>query len=168
MRIREAIPDDAESVIALFQQLYSETAFFLYEAGESVPRVEDYARRIREAADTQTGVMFVAEDNNRLMGVISGTCGNAKRRRHALFLVMGVLQARWNQGVGRSLLGAIEAWAKTRGLHRLELTVQSTNHRAIVLYEGTGFVREGTKRDSIKMEAEYVDEFLMSKLIAAL
>ena len=167
MRIREAIPDDAESVVALFQLLYSETAFLLYEPGESVPRVEDYAQRIREVADTQTGAMFVAEDNNRLIGVIIGTCGNAKRRRHALFLVMGVLQAHWNQGVGRSLLRAIEAWATTRGLHRLELTVQSTNDRAIMLYENMGFVREGTKRDSIKIGAEYVDEFLMSKLIAA-
>ena len=96
MRIREASPDDAESVIALFQLLY---------------------------------------------------------------------QAYWNQGVGRSLLGAIEGWAKTRGLHRLELTVQATNDRAIMLYEGIGFVREGTKRDSIKIGAGYVDEFFMSKLI---
>ena len=111
--------------------------------------------------------MFVAEDENRLIGVIFGTCGNAKRRRHALFLVMGVLQARWNQGVGRSLLDAIEAWAKTRDIHRLELTVQTTNDRAIRLYENMGFVREGTKRDSIKIGAEYVDELLMSKLIAA-
>jgi RimJ/RimL family protein N-acetyltransferase len=167
MRIREAIPDDAESVIALFQLLYSETAFLLYEPGESVPRVEDYAQRIRDAADTQNGAMFVAEDDNRLIGVIIGTCGNAKRRRHALFLVMGVLRAHWNQGVGRSLLGAIEAWARTRGLHRLELTVQATNDRAIMLYERMGFVREGTKRDSIKIAAGYVDEFLMSKFVGA-
>ena len=167
MRVREAIPDDAESVIALFQLLYAETAFLLYEPGESVPRVEDYAQRIRDATDTQSGAMFVAEDGNRLIGVIIGTCGNAKRRHHALFLVMGVIRAHWNQGVGRSLLGAIEAWAKTRGLHRLELTVQATNDRAIMLYEGMGFVREGTKRDSIKVGAGYVDEFFMSKLIAA-
>ena len=167
MRVREALPDDAESMVALFQLLYSETAFLLYEPGESVPAVEDYAERIREASEAQTGAIFVAEDDNRLIGAILGSCGNAKRRRHALFLVMGVLQAHWNQGVGRSLLDAVEAWARARGLHRLELTVQTTNDRAIALYEKMGFVREGTKRDSIRVGAEYVDELLMSKLIAA-
>lgn len=167
MHVREAIPDDAESLITLFQQLYAETAFLLYEPGESVPRVEDYAQRMRDAAGTQNGVIFVAEDNDRLIGVIIGTRGNSKRRRHALFLVMGVIRRHWNHGVGRALLGTIEAWAKTRGVHRLELTVQSTNDRAIMLYERVGFLREGTKRDSIKVETDYVDEFFMSKLIAA-
>lgn len=48
MRIREATAEDAAAVIALFQQLYSETRFLLYEPGESVPGIEEYTRRITD------------------------------------------------------------------------------------------------------------------------
>jgi len=165
--IREAMPEDAAAVVNLLQLLYSETDFLLYEPGESVPQVDQYAERIREVAKKENGVMFVAESSRDVVGVIFGNRGTAKKTRHSLFLVMGVRQSHWNQGVGRVLLEAIEKWATTRQLHRLELTVQISNAQAIALYEKMGFGREGTKRHSLKTSGRYVDEFLMSKLVAA-
>jgi RimJ/RimL family protein N-acetyltransferase len=37
----------------------------------------------------------------------------------------------------------------------------------VQLYEKMGFIREGTKRHSLKIEGQFVDEQYMSKLIAA-
>jgi RimJ/RimL family protein N-acetyltransferase len=165
--IREAMPEDAAAVVALFQLLYSETDFLLYEPGESVPQVDQYAERIREVAKKENGIMFVAESGRDVVGIIFGNRGIAKKTRHSLFLVMGVRRSNWSQGVGRGLLEAVENWATTRQLHRLELTVQTSNTRAIALYEKMGFGREGIKRHSLKNNGRYVDEFLMSKLIAA-
>jgi RimJ/RimL family protein N-acetyltransferase len=51
-------------------------------------------------------------------------------------------------------------------LHRLELTVDVDNRRAIALYEKCGFEREGVKRRSRRIEGRYFDELSMSKLIA--
>ncbi len=82
-----------------------------------------------------------------------------------MFLVMGVLQGSSRQGVGRALLQAIEAWAVSKSIHRLELTVNATNSRAIRLYERSGFGYEGTKRDSLFIDGAYVNEFYMSKLL---
>lgn len=165
MRIREATAEDAAAVIALFQQLYSETRFLLYEPGESVPGVEEYTRRITDIAHREDGVMLLADIDPGLVGVIFGNRGTARKTRHALSLAMGVPRIHWNHGVGRSLLQAVESWAIAKGLHRLELTVQTTNARAIALYERAGFEREGMKRHSLRVEGQYVDEWLMSKLI---
>lgn len=167
MHIREAIPTDAAAVIALFDKLYGETNFLLYAPGEATPDEQEYARRIAEVAAKDKGVMFVAEADAELIGVIFGNRGTAKKSLHTLFLVMGVLQAWSGRGVGRALLKAIEGWAVAKGLHRLELTVRETNHRAVLLYERAGFEREGLKRHSLRIGNEYANELLMSKLIVA-
>jgi len=115
---------------------------------------------------SDSGAMFVCETDNELIGVVFGNRGIARRTRHSLYVVIGVLQAWVGQGVGRALLEALEAWARSRGLHRLELTVDVDNRRAIALYEKCGFAREGVKRHSRKVDGKYSDELYMSKLIA--
>jgi RimJ/RimL family protein N-acetyltransferase len=167
VEIREAHPHDAGAVIALFERLYSETSFLLYEAGEQVPKIEEYARRIGVARKAESGIMYLAQIEGETVGAIFGNRGAALRNRHSLFLVLGVLQAYWNRGVGLSLLRAAEHWASTHRLHRLELTVQKRNTRAVALYEKAGFEAEGTKRHSLVVNGEYLDEWLMSKLIEA-
>ena len=51
MHIREAQPEDASAVIALFEKLYTETKFLLFEPGEATvhdvaifPRVDMFRR----------------------------------------------------------------------------------------------------------------------------
>lgn len=48
---------------------------------------------------------------------------------------------------------------------RLELTVLCTNKIALNLYKKSGFEIEGTKRKSMYIDGEYVDEYYMSKII---
>jgi RimJ/RimL family protein N-acetyltransferase len=165
MRVREAIPSDSARLVPFFRTLYSETNFMLFEPDEFTATEEQQARRIEGMARSDSGVMFVCEDDNELIGVVSGNRGIAIRTRHSLYVVIGVLQAWVGRGVGRALLEALESWARSRGLHRLELTVDVDNRRAIALYEKFGFEREGVKRHSRKIEGRYLDELYMSKLI---
>ena len=109
--------------------------------------------------------MFVCETDGQLIGAVFGTRGVARRTRHSLYVVIGVLQAWIGRGVGRALLQALENWALSRRLHRLELTVAVDNPRAIALYEKFGFEREGLKRHSRKIEGRYSDELYLSKLL---
>ena len=166
MVIREATAEDATGLITLFEGLYAETKFLMLEPGESVPRVEQYADRIRQSSATTSEMWFVAEAEGQFLGVCYARRGLARRNRHALHLVMGVRQASWGRGAGRSLLRAVEQWAGSKGIHRLELTVNARNTRAIALYERAGFEREGTKRDSLFIDGEYVDGFYMGKMLA--
>lgn len=166
MRVREAIPIDSARLVAFFRTLYSETNFMLFEPNEFTVTEEQQARRIEEMSRSDSGAMFVCEADNELIGVVFGNRGIARRTRHSLYVVIGVLQAWVGRGVGRALLEALEAWARSRGLHRLELTVDVDNRRAIALYEKCGFEREGVKLHSRKVDGKYSDELYMSKLIA--
>jgi RimJ/RimL family protein N-acetyltransferase len=78
---------------------------------------------------------------------------------------MGVLQAWVGRDIGRSLLEALEGWAQSKGLHRLELMVNYNNERAIRLYEKFGFEREGVKRHALRVDGRYIVAFYMAKLI---
>ena len=82
-----------------------------------------------------------------------------------VYIVMGVLQAWVGRGIGRSLLEALEGWAQSKGLHRLELMVNCNNGRAIRLYENFGFESEGVKRHALRIDGQYIDAFYMAKLI---
>ena len=166
MRVREAIPSDSLRLIAFFRALYSETNFMLLEPDEFTVTEEQQVQRIEGMSRSESGVMFVAEEGTDLIGMVFGNRGMARRTRHSLYVVIGVLQVWVGRGVGRALLEALEAWARSKELHRLELTVDVTNHRAIALYEKCGFEREGVKRHSRKIDGEYADELYMSKLIA--
>jgi RimJ/RimL family protein N-acetyltransferase len=59
----------------------------------------------------------------------------------------------------------MEDWARRVGLHRLELTVMPHNERAIALYQKRGFSIEGEISHSLYIDGEYVDEFLMAKIV---
>jgi RimJ/RimL family protein N-acetyltransferase len=167
MRIRQVVPEDAPRLIALFEMLHAETKFLMFEPGEAVPSANRYADRIALGARDTSELWFVAEIEGQLIGVCFARRSFAKRNRHSLYLVMGVLQTWSGRGVGRALLQAVEDWAVAKAIHRLELTVNIRNARATSLYEKFGFEREGTKRHSLFIDGEYVDEFYMAKLLAS-
>ena len=51
-----------------------------------------------------------------------------------------------------------------QGLNKISLEVLKTNVRAYNLYKKLGFVEEGTKREEIFRNGEYIDSFVMSIL----
>jgi len=59
----------------------------------------------------------------------------------------------------------LEEWAQQHHIHRLELTVMAHNNAGVALYKKQGFEIEGTKRHSLLINGQYVDEFYMSKLL---
>ncbi len=67
--------------------------------------------------------------------------------------------------IGTQLFTEAEKWARDHGIHRLELTVIQKNEAGFGLYQKMGFEVEGTKRDSLFMDGEFVNEYYMSKLL---
>lgn len=64
------------------------------------------------------------------------------------------------------LFAALAAWACEQGLHPLDLTVMAHNTAALSLYQKIGFVIEGTRKDSLRVNGMYVDEYAMAKILA--
>ena len=165
IKIRQIREGDAESFLAMMKTLDNETKFMMYEPDERISTVEKQGKIINEllARDNQT--IFVAEDDGWLVGFLGVYGGEFRRTRHRAYIVVGIIREFWGRGVGKSLFLEMEKWSRSKGIHRLELTVMSHNERGIRLYQKMGFEVEGTRRDSLLVDGEYIDEYAMYKLL---
>ena len=86
-------------------------------------------------AVTANSVVIVAEAEGRLLGHVEAEGGRFLRNRITAQIVIAILAAVSGRSVGSGLrlLGELERWAATTGLHRLELTVMAHSDRAIRL-----------------------------------
>ena len=77
---------------------------------------------------------------------------------------IGLRAAFQGRGLGSEATRLIVGHAFTIGLHRVELEVYAFNPRARHVYEKAGFVYEGTRRDALLWDDEWVDAITMSVL----
>lgn len=159
--IREMEESDLEQVIDLICEIDATSEYMLYEAGERCFQPETIEKILTSNTDT----MFIAEENKRLLGYLMAIGGKARRNRHSAYLIIGIRKTERGKGIGTKLFQALEKWAKTKKMHRLELTVAVRNKAGLALYEKMGFEIEGIKRDALLVNGEWVDEYYMAKLL---
>ena len=166
MHYRSIEPDDAPAFWAMLNALDDETDYMMYEPGERRERTE--AARLEEGLHrTLAGgdFLWIAEENGEIAGFLHAERGGFRRNRHMAYVVVGVRAAYRRQGVGTALFARLEDWARASGVVRLELTVESANAPARALYEKLGYTLEGLRRQSMRVNGEYEDEYYMAKLL---
>jgi RimJ/RimL family protein N-acetyltransferase len=162
--IREAKESDARLLLELLTNLDKETDFMLYEPGERKSTIADIQLQIRKASDTSS-ILLVAEENEKIVGFLSGDRGFVNRIKHSCYLVIGILRDYARKGIGTTLFQEMEKWARLNSIERLELTVMIHNEAAIKLYKKMGFRVEGLKEKSLRVDGKYIDEYYMSKIL---
>ena len=165
MQIREIIYSDVESFVNLIKQVESESPFMLFESGERKISPEVQKKRIEVMNKSENSTIFIAELDNQLIGYLIAMGGNANRNKHSVYLVIGIIARYRGLGIGTKLIEQLEKWATEHGIHRLELTVLTDNEAGLRLYKKMGFDIEGTKRHSLFIDGQFVDEYYMSKLL---
>jgi RimJ/RimL family protein N-acetyltransferase len=166
MTIRPITIDDAAAFLAMREQVDHETKFMLLEPGERKTTVEQERERLALMGKSDNKQTFLAEHDGQLVGWLWANGGDYRRNHHNVHIVIGIRAAHTNQGLGTRLFQACEAWARERGLYRLELTVMTHNHLGIALYKKMGFQIEGTALHALRVDDKYVDLYYMSKLLA--
>ncbi|MBN1038871.1 MULTISPECIES: GNAT family N-acetyltransferase [unclassified Clostridium] len=155
---------DTESLWNMMNQLDYETKFMMYEPGER-PKNIDRLEENLDSAINGNNLFLLAVDDSEIVGFISAEIGNVRRVQHSAYIVVGIREKYRNQGIGTEFFKKLNDWALDKKIVRLELTVVCTNQRALNLYKKSGFEIEGTKRKSMYIDGEYVDEYYMSKII---
>ena len=122
---------------------------------EAVPL--EQMRRFVQSNVAHDIAQFVGVDGERVVGWCDIVPGWAYAFAHCGTLGMGVLAAYRGQGIGQRLMAACIAKARQRGITRIELQARIDNIAAIALYERMGFVREGRKRDGMRIDGRYYD-----------
>ncbi len=166
INIRMIRDDDIAAYLELLFRLDDETKFMMFEPGERKTTVEEQRKRVQWVLAAENAQIFLAENEaGALVGVLGAQGGTYRRNRHSVHIFIGILQAYTGQGIGQRLFEAMEAWARSWGAHRLDLSVMAHNALGIALYQKMGFVIEGTRRDSMKIDGQYVDEYEMAKIL---
>ena len=163
-RIRPADPSDADQLARLADAVSSEPEAWLISVAGEWRSAADERRYLKALRRYAHAAVFVAEEGN---GVIVGRLSVGRDPHPASAHVADVglmvaMDAR-RQGVGRALLEAAIAWARSAGVRKLELHVFPWNEAAIALYEGFGFEREGYRKEHYRRgDGGYVDAILMA------
>ncbi|HLR79667.1 MAG TPA: GNAT family N-acetyltransferase [Bacillota bacterium] len=165
MNIRTIERNDAEKLMKVMQQVESESKFMLLENGERNTNIPKAKQWIDDVLKQTNSTIFIAEENNHFIGYVMAFGGKARRNRHAAYIVMGMIHSHRSKGIGTQLLQKLEQWAIEQDIHRLELTVMKPNKVALGLYKKVGFEIEGTKKHSLLVEGQFIDEYTMSKLL---
>jgi RimJ/RimL family protein N-acetyltransferase len=162
--IRSIEEEDAIRYVEFLNSIDLDTEFLLWEPGERTITPEAVKNQIRNA-NPQARFHYVAVASDKVVGFLVGIRGTQKRVQHKADFTMGVLSSFGGNGIGKALLQEFEAWARKNELKRIELAVMSHNKRAIELYEKRGFNLEGSRKSSILIRGQFVDENIMGKLL---
>ncbi|MBS2968581.1 GNAT family N-acetyltransferase [Metabacillus sp. KIGAM252] len=162
--IRPLLIEYASSHLELLIALDQQTDTLLYEHGERSSDSADYRNRLSASLNKQLFI-WVSEDQDGFHGHLAVLPCQLNRNRHKASVVIGLLPEYQNMGIGGKLMDTAVAWSKLQGLHRLELTVMTHNEPAIALYKKKKFSLEGTVRHSLLVNGEWVDEYIMGRLL---
>ncbi|MEI4769003.1 GNAT family N-acetyltransferase [Psychrobacillus sp. FJAT-51614] len=164
MNIREITANDAEKFVDLIKQVEDSSPFMLMEPGERKITVDLQRLAIEQMEKESNSTIFITEQNGELIGYLIVIGGKAKRTKHTAYLVTGILENHRGKGVGTKLFQQLDAWSSDRQIKRIELTVVTQNEAGLSLYQKMGFEIEGTKRSSLLINGELLDEYFMSKI----
>jgi ribosomal protein S18 acetylase RimI-like enzyme len=141
--IRPAVPSDWEAVEKLARRLADFDLPPGRTAGE-IARADHPIMRAQLDQPSDDVLFLLAESDGSPLGMVFA---NTRRDYFtqapiAYIEVLAVAEAAAGRGVGRALMREVEAWARDRGLTRVDLMVYSVNHRARGFYEHLGFHNE--------------------------
>ena len=163
IEIRHALIGDAVASFSLFRQIVSEDIYFavsLEEMSRTIARQEALFYRLTKSPNS---CIWVACCNEEIVGQLAVMGGSLLRTQHVGVIEMFVHPDVRDQGLGAKLLAKSISWCQENAyLQKLELSVISDNHRAIALYQKTGFIQEGCQQGAyLDIDNQERDKLLM-------
>ena len=159
--IRRSTPNDAAAIA----QFMSHPEVFAELLQLPYPTEAMWKERL-SAQRAATDVSLAAEIDGAVVGSASlHGVAHLARRRHAAGMGISVAHAAQGQGIGNALMQALLEYAdRWAGLLRVELTVYTSNTRAIALYKKHGFQVEGEHKAFALKNGQFVDALYMARL----
>lgn len=161
--VRQLLAKEVPRFLLVAQRIDRETNFLSNADSDPRPNFMHLIGMVKSGHQ----IIFIAEEGGQIIGHLGGFWrrGKKERLRHNMTVGLGVLKVHWGKGIGTALMEAFEEWAVANGIHRIGLEVMAHNKAARALYTKMGYEVEGVKRHSICIDGEYIDEYMMSKLL---
>ena len=164
--IREAQPDDAESLIAFINIIFDEPHNGTLRSSASEFNVTPERERtiLEDFLKADNKLYIVLEAGGQIVG--QAHCRPIRDLaacRHTVGMGITIAKEWRNQGIGSEMMQYIVEWCRDNPLvKRLELEVFSNNPRAVHVYEKFGFQHEGLHRQAIYKHGEFLDVVQMA------
>ena len=176
IRVRPIQPGDAEAYAELLAWLDNESRYPVVNIIERSMSAADWREAIAHLNAEGERTILVAEvlpdaapgagageTAPRLLAGFLSTTSDWFGGGHELRIVIGIREQYTGQGIGTRLFTALETWARTTGVRRLHLTVETDNARALALYHKMGFAIEGHIPRAVQIGGRWVDDYVMAK-----
>lgn len=150
--------EDLLQMMEVFNSIIAEGSYF--PRNEGVPDLETARQWYHDHA--KAGLFYLAAKVNGEF--VGGATIEPKRGKESHIAVFGIYlkQSFRNMGIGTRLVQKIIQIARSKGFEMIELSVFSSNQRALHLYNKFGFEEVGRIKNGIKFsDGTYADEVLM-------
>lgn len=157
--IRKASPKDFHFLYYLYMHPQV-NPYLLYEYMQQ----EDFHAVFNELMHKE--VLYIFEENGEDIGMFK-LMPQRFRNAHIAYLGgVAIDPEEAGKGFGLRMMNEIKLYTKEQGFLRIELTVSTSNKKAIELYLKAGFHHEGVlkKYTYLKSKDQYVDEAVMAYL----
>jgi RimJ/RimL family protein N-acetyltransferase len=166
MIIQPISPSDGAGFNRLLKMIESETHHMLFDPGERTTTDQEQLAFIERVIKSPGRTILLAKTNDAPVGFIAVMGENLNKKLHSRYISMGVLSKFHQMQIGSGLMKRAIEFCEAQGVARMELTVVTTNLPALNLYRKFGFEIEGTKRRSLNVQGELVDEYFMARISA--
>jgi L-phenylalanine/L-methionine N-acetyltransferase len=158
--IRSATPNDFDFLYGLYMHP-DVNPFLLYEKMDELSFQPIFRDLLNQ------NVLYIFEDLNTPVGMFKFIPLKHRNSHIAYLGGLAIDPLQNGKGYGFRMLEEIIQLGKSKGLLRIELSVATSNGRAIALYEKCGFQKEGVLRKytHLKSTNTFVDEIMMSYLM---
>lgn len=128
--------------------------------------VEEWGRLIENYAKDQSGIIFVASAEDKIVGMTGLVRGHWPKTRHRGLLWGIYVKPDWRgRHIGGGLINGCAEWAKVNHMTMLTLGVNIQNTQAIHCYTRCGFSTYATEPRAILDRGNYHDEYLMFRFL---
>ena len=153
-------PDDVGGLSAAVEAVARERRYLAAVDGFGVEGTRAFVDGLARGG----GVQLVVRSAGRVVGWCDVQRHAFEGFRHGGVLGIGLLPEWRARGVGAALLARTLEAVEAAGMTRVELEVFASNERAMRLFEGAGFVREGVKRHARVLDGRADDVVCMARL----
>lgn len=138
INIRPARLEDAQALVELNHKIFVDNKNYDEDIKED-PAPKSY---FEELINKDGGYFLILEDGGELMGYTNGgpvTYLPYRKSRYFEIENLGVIPERKGEGLGKTLLDEITAWAKKEGYQKIYLHCYSKNSEALGFYKKNGY-----------------------------
>ncbi len=142
IEIEPARIDDEAFIVSLARRL-AEPAIPPWRTRDEIVNgtIPHLRAALREGQSARSSI-FIARENGRALGFVWTVMIEDFYGVQNVAKVSEIAVSKDSVGIGRTLMGAAESWARARGCSLLTLNVLQGNQRARAFYEKLGFLPE--------------------------